>query len=107
MNDPKYIGMDVHQVTISAALREALGTNDFGWVGVPEHGRTGRNFHYHVLIAGLREHHGSRKLEWMRRWNKVGGDALITRFSPNAGGIAYILKNLKPNDVDDIELQIK
>jgi hypothetical protein len=91
----------------AAALREALGTGDFGWVGVPEHGRTGFNFHYHVLIAGLREYHASRRAEWMRRWNKIGGDALITTFNPGAGGIDYIIKNCGPNDVDSIELEIK
>jgi len=36
-------------------IRKALGTGNFGWVAVPEAGRTGLDYHYHVLIGGLRE----------------------------------------------------
>jgi hypothetical protein len=88
------------------ALRDALGTQDFGWVGVPEHGRTGLDFHYHVLVSGLRERHAPQRLEWMRRWNKIGGDARIDTFRHDVGGVRYILKHVGPEDMDNFELHL-
>jgi hypothetical protein len=87
-------------------LRRELGNEQFEWVGIPESGRTGLNFHYHCLVGGLRDWRAGARLFWMRRWNKVAGDALIAKFNPDAGGISYILKNVHPNDVDDLELHL-
>jgi len=87
-------------------LREELGTCDFEWVAVPEYGRTGMDFHCHVLVAGLREHHAPQRLEWMRRWHKIGGEARIDIFKPDVGGIRYILKHVRPEDMDDLELHL-
>jgi hypothetical protein len=88
------------------ALRDALGTSDFQWIAVPEHGRTGMDFHYHVLIAGLRECHAPQRVEWMRRSGKIGGDALIDTYKSDARGVRYILKHVNPNDMDNLELHL-
>jgi hypothetical protein len=88
------------------ALHDDLGTLEFQWIGVPENGRTGMDFHYHALVAGLREYHAPQRLEWMRRWHKIGGDARIDIFKPDVGGVRYILKHVKPEDMDDLELHL-
>jgi hypothetical protein len=87
-------------------LREALGTPDFEWFGVPEQGRTGMSFHYHVLIAGLREFHAPEREEWMRRWYKLGGDARIDGYKAGCGGVRYILKTVGPRNTDRIEFHL-
>jgi hypothetical protein len=83
-------------------LDAALGAPNFGYFAVLEYGRTGMDLHYHVLVKGLTRSHFDEKLEWMRRWHELAGDALITPFNPDAGGVAYILKNLDPNRPDHI-----
>jgi hypothetical protein len=88
------------------ALRDDLGTLEFQWIGVHEHGRTGFDFHYHVLVAGLRERHAPQRVDWMRRWSKIGGDALIDAYKPDAGGVRYILKHIGPQDMDDVEMHL-
>jgi len=88
------------------ALRDELGTPNFEWIAVPEHGHTGLDFHYHALIAGLREYHATQRLEWMRRWHKIGGDARIDTFKPDVGGVRYLLKNVGPQDTDALELHL-
>ena len=87
-------------------LREELGTSDFQWIGVPELGRTGADLHFHVLVAGLRDWHADERLDWMRHWNKIAGDALITVFKPGIGGVRYVLKNVGPDDMDKIEFHL-
>lgn len=87
-------------------LQQSLGTKDFEWLAVPEWGRTQFDFHFHLLVGGMRRWHAKERLEWMRRWNQFSGDALITLFSPTAGGINYMLKRVTPNDMDRIELHL-
>jgi hypothetical protein len=88
-------------------LREQLGTKNFSWIAIPESGRTGLAPHYHALVGGLRDDDDAGdRLEWMRRWWKLSGDARIDPYKPNAGGIAYILKSVGPDDVDDFEIHI-
>jgi hypothetical protein len=89
------------------ALREALGTRDFQWVAVPERGRTGLDFHYHVLVGGLRDWQAGERVEWMRRWYKFCGDARIDVYNPDAGGVRYILKFVGPEDMDSLEIHLK
>jgi hypothetical protein len=88
-------------------LQQSLGTKDFEWVAIPEWGRTLLDFHFHVLVAGLQRWHAKERHEWMRRWNQFSGDALITPFNPNAGGIRYMLKRVAPNDMDRLEIHFK
>lgn len=89
-------------------LREALGTQDFEWIAVPERGVTGWNFHFHVLIGGLKPGCGAaERLEWMRRWYKIAGDAQIEDYQPDAGGVRYILKHVGPWEFDQIEFRLK
>jgi hypothetical protein len=88
-------------------LRQSLGTDDFEWFAVSERGRTLFNFHFHVLVGGMRRWQATERLEWMRRWNQFSGDALITPFNPDAGGIEYMLKHLAPNETDKLEIHIK
>jgi hypothetical protein len=87
-------------------LQAELGTEDFQWFGVPEDGCTGQDRHYHILVGGLRNWHAGKRLRWMKRWNRLCGDALIAKFNPNAGGISYVLKNVGPNDIDKLEFHI-
>jgi hypothetical protein len=88
------------------ALRDALGTADFGFVSVPETGSTRLNFHFHILVTGLRECDASARLDWMRRWHKLAGDAHITKFNPGHGGIRYALKTIGPDSMDSIEFEL-
>jgi hypothetical protein len=69
-------------------LRQAEGAEDFRFFRVLERGIGGGNLHFHVLVGGLRN---PRKV-WEKRWNNLGGDALITRFAPKKNGILYMLK---------------
>ena len=88
-------------------LQQALGTSDFEWIGVPEHGSGGLNFHFHVLIGGLNPGCGAaERLCWMKRWYKLAGDARITDFKPDCGGVRYILKHIVPGDMDAIEFHL-
>lgn len=87
-------------------LRDALGNEDFEWIGIPEAGRTGLDFHFHVLIGGLNDWHAPERLEWMRRWYKLAGDARIDIYRPGVGGVRYILKNVGPDDMDKIEFHL-
>ena len=87
-------------------LRAALGTTDFEWLAVPELGRTGEDFHFHVLIGGLCDWHAPERQEFMHRWNKLAGDALITVFKPGIGGVRYVLKDIGPDDMDKIEFHL-
>jgi hypothetical protein len=85
-------------------LRDALGNENFEWVAVPETGKTGEDFH--VLVGGLNDWHTDERLNWMRRWNKLAGDALITVYKPGIGGVRYVLKDIGPNDMDKIEFHL-
>lgn len=87
-------------------LRDALGNENFEWIGIPETGRTGTDFHFHVLVGGLNDWHANERLEWMRRWHKLSGEARIDIYDPNLFGIRYILKYLEPNDTDSIEFHL-
>ena len=88
-------------------LRVALGTENFQWFGVPEHGSTGLHFHYHVLVAGLTSGCGpAERLVWMRRWYKFAGDARIEDYKANCGGVRYVLKHVVPGDLDAIEFHL-
>jgi hypothetical protein len=87
-------------------LRDALGTEEFEWFGVPESGRTGLDFHFHVLIAGLTRWHSPEQVAWMRRWGKLAGDARISIFKKDAGGIEYILKHARPENADALEIHL-
>jgi hypothetical protein len=88
-------------------LRDALGTAGFQWVGVPEDGSTGLNFHYHLLIAGLNPGCGAaERLCWMRRWYKLAGDARIEDFKADSGAARYILKAVRPEDFDKVEFHL-
>jgi hypothetical protein len=87
-------------------LRSELGTTHFGFVAVPEFGTTLVNFHFHLLVAGLRQWRAPERLKWMTRWHQLAGDALITEFNPCAGGIRYVLKTIGPDDMDVIEFDL-
>jgi hypothetical protein len=87
-------------------LKASLGTENFGWIAVPEWGRTGQDFHYHVLVTGLRDWSADNRLRWMKRWRELAGDALITVFHEGAGGIEYILKHAGPSTMDQIEFEL-
>jgi len=87
-------------------LRAALGNENFEWIGVPETGITGEDFHFHVLIGGLNDWHAPERLEFMRRWNKIASDARVDVYDPSLLGVRYILKYLEPNDTDSIEFHL-
>jgi hypothetical protein len=87
-------------------LRDALGTPDFQWIGVPESGRTGLDFHFHVLVGGLRKWHSPERMIWMRKWRKLAGEARISIFKKDAGGIEYLLKHARPENADALEIHL-
>ena len=89
-----------------SALRAELGTEEFGFFAVREYGTTGMDFHYHILVTGLRDWHAEERVEWMRRWFKLAGDASITEFKPGCGGVRYILKFVGPNDQDATQFEL-
>ena len=66
----------------------------------------GLDFHFHVLIGGLSGWHADERLEFMRRWNKLSGDARIAIYDPDLLGVRYILKYVEPNDMDSIEFHL-
>jgi hypothetical protein len=89
-------------------LGDTLGTRDFRWVAVPENGVTGMHFHYHALIAGLKPECGAaERLQYMRRWWKLAGDAQIEAFKPDSGGVRYVLKRVGPRDMDSLEIHLQ
>ena len=89
-------------------LRDALGTREFEWIAIPESGSTKMNFHYHALIAGLRDSCGAaERLDYMRRWHKRAGNAHIVDYRPDIGGIRYVLKSIGPEDTDKLELHLR
>ena len=89
-------------------LRDALGTPEFEWIAIPESGSTKLNFHYHALIAGLRESCGAaERLDYMQRWHKRAGDAHIVDYKPGIGGVRYILKSVGPEHTDKLELHLQ
>jgi hypothetical protein len=89
-------------------LRDALGTANFEWIGIPEHGVTGLHFHFHALVGGLVPGCGAaERLCWMKKWHALAGDARITDFKPHSGGVRYILKHVVPGDMDAIEIHLR
>jgi len=84
---------------IKDVKRERSNVN---WIAVPEHGRTGNDYHFHVLIGGLPDVSAHERLHLMNLW--TSGDALITEFRPGESGITYILKDAGPET--EIEFEI-
>lgn len=76
-------------------LNREEGGDDFRWFRVLERGAGGNNLHFHVLVGGLR----NRRSLWTRKWNDLGGDALITPFDAGKKGVLYLLKSVG-NDGD-------
>jgi hypothetical protein len=87
-------------------LREALGTANFGYFAVREFGRTGNDLHFHVLVMGLNDWGVEARLEWMGRWEKIGGDPRIDPFTPGPRGPEYTLKNVMPDDLNAIDFDM-
>jgi hypothetical protein len=83
-------------------VEETDGGSRFRWVCVMEHGLTGTNFHFHVLIGGLR----NRTKFWERKWNQLGGNALITPFDAKQKGILYMLKSADEHGDLDIDFKL-
>jgi hypothetical protein len=91
----------------ASELGDACGTTDFGWIAVPENGRTGFHFHYHVLVGGLKPGLGAaERLDSMRRWWHLAGDARIDDFKEGVGGVRYIVKGLTPQNFQSVELHL-
>jgi hypothetical protein len=86
-------------------VRSNWGTESFGWFAVPERGKTGNDFHYHVLICGLQDVDAGHRLQAMKLWHDLAGDALITDYSGDSG-IVYILKEAGHNSMDEVEFDL-
>jgi hypothetical protein len=86
-------------------LRRAEGGNDFRWFCVLERGISGGNLHFHALVGGV----SNRRSLWARKWNDLGGDALITSFDAGKKGALYLLKSMGDDgDLDfDCDLPTK
>jgi hypothetical protein len=83
-----------------AAVKGKYG--QVNWFAVPQLGRTGEDYHYHILIGGLPDLSAHDRLELMNLW--TCGDAQITEYRPGENGIAYILREAGPET--DIEFEI-
>ncbi len=85
-----------------ARLRQAEGAEDFRFFRVLERGTGGGNLHFHTLIGGLR----NRRKSWEKRWNELGGEAMITPYNPREKGILYLFKSMgEDGDINcDFEL---
>lgn len=75
-------------------LRQAEGDDDFHFFRVLERGIGGSNFHFHLLIGGLRD----RRKVWEQKWK---GDAQLSDYKPNQKGILYALKDM--DDEGDLD----
>ncbi len=81
-----------------AGLKAQEGGPNFRWIRVLEKGMTGNNFHFHVLVGGLK----NRRAVWQRNWDDAGGQALIERYDPTREGVLYTLKTM--GDEGDIDI---
>lgn len=84
-------------------IDEAVGTADFHWFRVTEHGAFGNNLHYHLLLGGLRD---ASKWDWILRWEELAGEAVIHYFFPCRGAITYILKTARPGCDFEIDFDL-
>jgi hypothetical protein len=82
------------------AIRKAEGTSAFCWFRVKELGAFGDNFHFHVLVGGLRN---PSKFPWMLLWDELAGEANLSYFVTHLGGIRYILKSVQPDQPFDFD----
>ena len=82
-------------------LGEDLGTAEFDWVVAPGLGSIGIDFHYHVLVRGLREWYAAERLFWMRRWFEMAGEARIDECDRKTGGVHYIFKTIESDELED------
>jgi len=83
-------------------IAKADGSSWFRWVRVLEKGESGNHFHFHLLVGGFR----NRMATWGRRWEQLGGEALIEKFNSDEGGIRYLLKTMKQNGELDIDFHL-
>lgn len=83
-------------------LRRVEGGDNFRWFRVQERGIGGNNLHFHALIGGLQ----NRRIRLERKWNDLGGDALITPFDPEQNGILYLLKSMSKDGDLDFDCQL-
>jgi len=80
-------------------LRRAEGSSKFRFARVIEPGRSGANFHAHVLIGGL----CNRRRKWEKRWD---GNAQIDRYDADQEGVYYLLKTMSDTGDIDIEFEL-
>ena len=81
-------------------LKGKNGADDFGYFFALESGASGENHHFHGFIRGLLDR--TERLEWMKRWVELAGDAQIEY--PQRGGkaISYAVKDIQPGVEADI-----
>jgi hypothetical protein len=83
-------------------MAEQEGSSRFRWVRVLEEGARGDHLHFHVVIGGFR----SRMAHWGRRWEELGGEALIEKYNPDEAGVLYLLKTMKGNEEIDLDFKL-
>lgn len=83
-------------------LAQAEGSSRFRWFRVLESGRQGDHLHFHSVVGGFR----NRMAHWGRRWEQLGGDAMIDIYDPERGGLWYMLKTMKSSGELDIEFHL-
>ena len=86
-----------------ANLRRTDGGGDFRWFRALERGIGGTNIHFHTVIGGLR----NRPSFWQKRWDDLGGEALITRYDPEKKGILYILKDVSRDGDSNFDFEFE
>ena len=87
-----------------AELKTENGSSRLGYFFVLECGASGENFHWHGLMAGLRD--ATERLPWLQRWQELAGEAQIAYFDPDGNGIGYMLKHVRPGFDDGIIFEL-
>jgi hypothetical protein len=82
-------------------LGEGLGTEDFDWVVAPGLGTIGIDFHFHLLVGGLKKWFAAERLFWMRRWFEMAGEARIDEYKSRSGRVHYIFKTIEGDELKD------
>jgi hypothetical protein len=83
-------------------MAEREGSSRFRWARVLEQGIGGDHFHFHAVIGGVR----SRMAHWGKRWQQLGGEALIETYNPEEAGVLYLLKTMKSSGDIDLDLKL-
>ena len=81
-------------------LTKELGSADVDWLIAPALGSIGFDYHFHILIGGLREWGAAERLLWMRRWFEMAGEARIDEYKSKSRRVHYIFKTIEGDELE-------